>query len=119
MHPIESTSNIDEFDSNISSGNDFVDTDIYEYYQLAWSAYAVALEDYNATGENTGNLMLYYDYQPWHGEDFNGSESQKALIMKDVSTFQFKSVGSVIKIQVCVKSTLMEDYSLCKEKTIF
>ncbi len=44
--------------------------------------------------------------------------------MENVSTFRFKSVGSVIKIQVCVKSDIIDGnaaggYSLCKEKTIF
>ena len=119
MHPIKSVSgHIDQFESNIT-GDDFSDIDIYEYYQFSWTAYAVALEDYNDSGNGTGNLYLYYDYQPWHGEDFNGTESSKSLIMKDVSTFRFKSVGSIVKIQVCVKSDLIKDYSLCKEKTIF
>jgi len=118
MHPIKLVSgHIDQFESNIT-GDDFSDIDIYEYYQFSWTAYAVALENYD-NNDSTGNLYLYYDYQPWHGEDFNDTTSKKALIMENVSTFRFKAVGSVVKIQVCVKSTLLEDYSLCKEKTIF
>ncbi|MFT5659674.1 MAG: prepilin-type N-terminal cleavage/methylation domain-containing protein [Sulfurimonas sp.] len=107
----------------------FTGIDVYEYYQLAWTAYAVGISDWNATDNNTGTLMLYYDYQPWslHRYDDNGTNNpnaighitKKAIIMENVSTFQFKSVGSVIKIQVCVNSKLVEDYSLCKEKTIF
>lgn len=108
MHRINAGTNIDEFVSGI--GVDFNSTDIYEYYQLAWSAYAVV-------HSNDGNLTLYYDYQPWEGESYTNGKS--ALIMENVETFRFKSIGSIIKIQVCVNSTLMEDYSLCKEKTIF
>jgi len=106
MHPIKA--NGDDFNSSIA-GVDFSGTDIYEYYQLAWSAYAVEL--------NNGNLTLWYDYQPWEGEIYSTGKS--ALLMENVDTFRFKSIGSVVKIQVCVNSNVVEDYSLCKEKTIY
>ena len=113
MHPIMRGDNLDEFNSSIA-GVDFSGTDIYEYYQLSWSAYAVK---YNGT-----KLTLYYDYQPWEGESY--LDGQSALLMENVSTFRFKAVGSVVKIQVCVKSDIINgdaggDYSLCKEKTIY
>lgn len=119
MHPIRSTGNIDEFvprDGLTNEDNNFSGVDVYEYYQLAWTAYAVGINDYNNTS-NTGTLTLWYNYQPWEGEVYTDASS--SILMENVSTFQFKSVGSVIKIQVCVKSDLVEDYSLCKEKTIF
>ncbi|NPA59452.1 MAG: protein containing prepilin-type N- cleavage/methylation domain protein, partial [Epsilonproteobacteria bacterium] len=116
IHPINSGANPDEFVTGIA-GVDFNSTDVYEYYQLAWSAYAV---EHNTT---SGDLWLHYDYQPWNGDTYltkdDGSATKKALIMKNVDTFRFKAVGSVVKVQVCVKSDVMEDYSLCKEKTIF
>lgn len=96
--------------------NTFTDTNVYEYYQLAWSAYAVGISDYDATTK-TGTLMLYYDYQPWKGERYTDGTPVK--LMDNVSTFRFKAVGAIVKIQVCVNSDLVEDYSLCKEKTIF
>ena len=108
MHRINAGANIDEFVSGI--GVDFNSTDIYEYYQLAWSAYAVV-------HSNDGNLTLYYDYQPWEGESYTSGKSQ--LIMENVDTFRFKAIGSIVKIQVCVKTDLVEEYSLCKEKTVF
>ncbi len=121
MHPINSGGAIDEFVSGIV-GVDFSGVDVYEYYQLAWTAYAVGISNYNA-GTNTGTLMLYYDYQPWNGDTYlnkaDGTATKSEILMENVSTFQFKAVGSVIKIQVCVNSEVMEDYSLCKEKTIF
>ena len=117
MHPIQTDANSSVFIPKVGS---FSGEDVYEYYQLAWTAYAVGITDWNATGNNTGTLKLWYDYQPWQGEDYNTSR-QPQTIMKNVSTFQFRAVGSVLKIQICVKSDLEEDekYSLCKEKTIF
>lgn len=110
MHPINSTGNIDEFTSGIA-GVDFSGVSVYEYYQLAWTAYAVVHSE-------DGNLTLHYDYQPWQGESYTNSKT--ALIMQNVSTFRFKANGSIVKIQVCVDGKITEGgYSICKEKTIF
>lgn len=105
MHPITNPAGNNIFD--------FTNVDVYEYYQLAWTAYAVV---HNAA-DNT--LWLHYDYQPWKGENYNGPNTKKVKIMDNVDTFQFMAAGSIVKIQVCVKTDLMEEYSLCKEKTIF
>jgi prepilin-type N-terminal cleavage/methylation domain-containing protein len=120
MHPVTSDVLFNQLVPD--TVGDFTGVDVYEYYQLAWTAYAVGISDYDDTN-NTGTLRLYYDYQPWEGETYllqaDGSATKSAIIMKNVSTFQFKSIGSIVKIQVCVNSDLVEDYSLCKEKTIF
>ncbi len=114
MHPIVGGATYASTDGNFS--------EIYEYYQLAWSAYAVALEDYNSTTK-MGNLVLHYGYQPWNGDTYllkvNGSATKSATIMENVSSFRFMTIGSLVKIQVCAKSDLVEEYSLCKEKTIY
>lgn len=113
MHPIRSNGTAQFVPVSGADGTDstFVGTNVYEYYQLAWTAYAVVHTP------DDGNLTLYYDYQPWQGEMYTSGKS--AVIMENVDTFRFKAVGSIIKIQVCVNSDLVEDYSLCKEKTIF
>lgn len=116
MHPINSTGNINEFTSGI--GVDFSGTDIYEYYQLAWTAYAVVHEDSDGDGA-PDRLVLYYDYQPWEGESYLSPGATNQLLMENVSTFRFKAIGSIVKIQVCVNSDVVEDYSLCKEKTVY
>lgn len=119
MHPVTSVAGQPtQFSS--STGTNFSGIDIYEYYQLAWSAYAIVMEDYNITTK-MGNLYLYHNYQPWLGEQFddNNDSLHKSLLMQDVSTFRFTSIGSIMKIQVCAKTDLVEEYSLCKEKTIF
>ena len=107
MHPVKAGTNLNEFNSSIA-GVDF--NELYEYYKLAWSAYAVV-------HSSNRNLTLYYDYQPWNGETYTDGKS--AIIMQNVDTFQFMAIGSLVKIQVCVNSDLVEDYSLCKEKTIY
>jgi len=116
MHPVKAVAgDVTKFQS--STGTDFTGIDIYEYYQLAWTAYAIV---YQSGTNGKGVLKLYWNYQPWLGEDFSTATNVKStIIMKDVSTFQFTSVGSIMKIQVCVKSDLIEDYSTCKEKTVF
>ncbi len=118
IHPIATTANADEFAPRAWTGS-FFGVDVYEYFKLTWSAYAVRLEDYNTTGNNTGDLYFYYDYQPWNGESYlNG---KKSLLAQNISTFRFKAMGSLIKIQVCVKSDLLtnEEHSICKDKTVF
>ncbi|PNV83972.1 MAG: protein containing prepilin-type N- cleavage/methylation domain protein [Sulfurimonas sp.] len=117
MHPIRRSVVVGEenmlIPTNGTTGadNNFSNVDVYEYYQLAWTANAVVHTPAD------GNLTLYYDYQPWEGESYTDGKS--AVIMEDVDTFRFRAVGSIIKIQVCVKTDLVEDYSLCKEKTVF
>jgi Tfp pilus assembly protein PilE len=127
MHPIKAEANITKFhprNGQTDATNSFAGVDVYEYYKLAWTANAIVMENYNINqyaGKHMGDLVMYYDYQPWNGEKFydNGKAIKKVTIMKNVSTFEFMSIGSIIKIQVCAKSDLIEEYSLCKEKTVF
>ena len=98
-----------------AAGDDFSGVNVYEQYQLAWTAYALELSA-------DGNLTLYYDYQPWLGESY--SNASPALLMQNVETFKFQAVGDIIKLQVCVsENNIMNDvsggYSLCKEKAVF
>lgn len=127
MHSIRRSTAAGEEDILIATNglsgadNNFSGTDIYEYYQLAWTAYAVE-HNTSANGGNN-NLTLYYDYQPWKGEAYTTGKS--FMIMENVDTFRFKAIGSVVKIQVCVTTDLIQGdtgeggYSLCKEKTIY
>ncbi len=130
IHPVRAdttTPNVTAFlptDGNTpSNDNNFSDVEAFEFYKLAWTAYAVGIDDYNTTdGKNTGNLTLWYNYQPWKGENYKDNGTP-VVIMQNVSSFQFIARESLIKIQVCVKSLLLKkdegEYSVCKEKTIF
>jgi prepilin-type N-terminal cleavage/methylation domain-containing protein len=114
MHPINhDSSNPTRFTPRVGT---FAGVDIYEYYQLAWTANAIVIQ--RDTAENKNRLMFHYDYQPWNGERFN-THGKSSILMEDVDTFQAMAIGSIIKIQVCAKSDLVEEYSLCKEKTVY
>lgn len=94
----------------------FNNAEVFEFYKLAWSAYAIVHDANN-------NLWLYYNYQPWRGQDLG--DGAKQLIMQNVSSFQFRPVDDLLKIQVCVHSGGIVDgnsdqeYAICKEKTVF
>ena len=120
MHPVTFV------DGNITAllgtGNfSGVDIDVYEYYQFSKSAYAVSLEI--PVGEIYGNLYFYHTYQPWNNENMISAEAagNKELIMENVSTFQFTSMGDILVIQVCVNDGNVSgvEYSICKEKVVF
>ncbi|NOR57289.1 MAG: prepilin-type N-terminal cleavage/methylation domain-containing protein [Sulfurimonas sp.] len=125
IHPINSTFDLRTFlpvTSNSATGNTFSGVTAFEYYQLAWTAYAVGISNWDTT-TNTGTLTLWYDYQPWKGDTYlqklDGTPTKSSIIMENVSSFRFIAIESLIKIQVCVKSDLVEEYSVCKEKTVF
>ncbi|WP_373003917.1 type II secretion system protein [Sulfurimonas sp.] len=121
IHPIDSNGT-SAFKPVNSAGvnNTFTNVFAYEFYQLAWSAYAVGIDDWDAATK-TGTLTLWYDYQPWKGERYTDANTKSSIIMENVSSFRFIARESLVKIQVCVKSSLIKDeeYSICKEKTIF
>lgn len=100
----------------------FTGVDVYEYYQLAQSAYAVSLDT------TTNELWFYYNYQPWNGiraEDLGTTiqtSSKRSLIMENVSSFKFTSMGDILVIQVCISDdnvTGVGEYAVCKEKVVF
>ncbi len=119
MHPIKSV---------LNQGTQFATKSgtfkkVLEYYKLSWTAYAVGFKNFD---KNTkmGDLYLYYDYQPWNGEKYTDTGTKSSLLMENVDTFQFMAMGSIVKIQVCVKSAIIDGsadggYSICKEKTIY
>lgn len=119
MHPITSVAGSGNEDKFAPAKGNFSGIDVYEYYKLSWTANAVVMENYDTT-TNMGDLYFYHNYQPWNGDLYyeNNDSDHKSLIMENVSTFQFISIGAMMKIQVCTKSTLVEEYSLCKEKTV-
>jgi len=82
---------------------------------------AIINERNSRRGEGTSGakLMLYYNYQPWQDENYTAGNS--SILMDNVETFQYQTIGDLIKIQVCVNSNLVdsEDFSVCKEKTVF
>lgn len=107
--------------NGLGAGNSFNAIGLFgfEFYQLAWTAYAVGIVNWSGLRES-GDLVLWYDYQPWRGENFI-ADGTRVTIMENVSSFRFLARESLVKIQVCVKSRLLANgvHALCKEKTIF
>ncbi len=105
---------------NTNSSFSFLDAKskiITERYKLAWTAYAIAPEDLD--GDGFFDLMLYYNYRPWDGEDYihNG---QKSILMKNVTVFKFSESGGVIRFKLCAAENIGEDFNVttCKEKVV-
>ncbi len=95
-----------------SNADDFDDIDVYEFYQFTKSAFAVSLEG--------SDLYFYYGYKPWDGEGM--ASGTKALLMENVKSFDFATIGDILIVQVCLtdnNAAGLGEYSLCKEKVIF
>lgn len=126
LHPIKKDdANISKFVS-IWDDKDFtlLNSELKDArYKLCQTAYAI---EYDTSDSDNKKLILHYDYRPWMGEKYNDEETKKAVIMEHVSTFRKRQSFGVIKIQVCTKSSFVkradtdeEQYSVCKEKTIY
>lgn len=91
-----------------------------EYYQLAYSAYAVVLENrHEILGTPVWDLRLYYNYQPWEGETYLTASS--SILLRNVNIFRFKSEsGNSLRIKLCSIEQISETekISLCKEKAV-
>jgi len=104
-------------------GTTFVGTDVYEHYKLAWTAYAVRIEDFEGDGDI--DLVMYHDYQPWQGEGIPvATPNNRHLLLENISTFKFTAIGDIVKIQICVdeQDALARGdggYSICKEAAVF
>jgi hypothetical protein len=88
-----------------------IPTHIVEHYKLAWSSYAVTIEQ--------GDLYLHYNFQPQRGVDIPAEP--KSLLMRNISTFKFKGAGRTIRFKICKEESIGEDYNItaCKEKAVF
>jgi len=85
---------------------------IVERYKLAWTSYALVVED--------GELRLYYNFDPVVGIDI-ADDVPHQLLLKNVTTFKFEGRGSTIRIKLCAKENISDTahISSCKEKAVF
>jgi len=122
LHPAQSTGTNNLLAPLTVTGN-LSGLEVSEYYKLSWTANAVSMENPHHGTNNNNNtlydLYFYYDYQPWQGDNY--TNGQRLLLAQDISSMRVRSAGSLIKIQVCAKSDLVQnqEYALCKEKTVF
>ena len=90
---------------------------VVEHYKLAWSAYAIRPISRNGLYD----LELYYNYQPWEGEDLgDGWPATHATIVTGVSVFKFAESGNTFRFKLCTQENIGEDYNItvCKEKAV-
>ena len=111
----------------------FTDTDVYEFYQLSRSAYAVSFEedgkdikDEFGVSHKSGSLWLYHDYKPWLGDrisNYGNDPAHRSLLVDDVISFKFTAIGDIMVIQLCLHDNMLtegtEGYAICKEKLVF
>lgn len=109
-HPVNSLSD-NRLSSDTATG--FAGQKIYEFYKLSWTAYALRHD------RTTGELRLIYNYRPWDGQTYENGTS--IVLMENVDTFRYVSIGDAIKVQVCTRDINLTTgaYSVCKEKTVF
>lgn len=83
---------------------------IVEHYKLAWSSYALVVDD--------GNLYLYYDFPAIPAV---GVGATRSLLLSNVSTFKFKGDGRTIRFKICKEERIGDDVNItaCKEKAVF
>ncbi len=89
---------------------------IYEHYKLAWSAYAVV--PVSIPNTTLYELRLYYNYQPWHGEEYTGATY--ATLLRNVSVFKFSESGGTVRLKLCAQQNIAgtKNVTICKEKAI-
>jgi len=85
---------------------------IYEKYYLSKTAFAVArgadvnlgascITDLNASA-NANTLFLFYDFQPYKGENFcaDGGVGKAAVLAQDVTAFSAQGINDIIRLSI-------------------
>ncbi len=123
IHTVSSDSTVDAI-LNISS---LTGKTIKEHYKLAWTAYAIRpinqrtmLGTAGGVDNNVYDLQLLYDYQPWQGESYNSPNAKSKILIRNVSVFKFTGSGTTIRIKICQRENIGENYTIttCKEKAV-
>jgi len=85
-------------------------TKIAEHYKLAWSSYALVVEN--------GDLYLYYNFAPLPNATIGIT---KSLLLKNVSTFKFQGAGRTVRFKICRDENIGDEFNItsCKEKAVF
>jgi prepilin-type N-terminal cleavage/methylation domain-containing protein len=118
-----STVTIDDDVTLDFSGGAATSTDkvISEHYKLALTAYSIRPVN-NSTSNNTFDLELCYNYQPWEGERLtnNNCPGTSSTIITNVSVFKFAESGSTFRFKLCSQENIGEDFNItiCKEKAV-
>ncbi len=89
---------------------------IVEQYKLAWTSYALVVEDDNGDGKK--DLVLYYNFSPSPASTIGGS---KSILLSNITTFKFQGSGRTTRFKVCREEDIGESFNItsCKEKAVF
>jgi len=91
------------------------DTIISERYKLAWSSYALEVDD-------NGDLRLHYNFTPDRGVNIPDPGNSQ-LLLHDVTNFRFKYSGGAFRLKICKRERIGMDANAtihaCKEKVVF
>jgi hypothetical protein len=89
-------------------------TRIREHYKLAWSSYALSVEN--------GKLYLYYNLPPVTRYTIPAGTTTKALLLSNVTTFKFRNDGQTFRFKLCtserISAQLNDKITVCKEKAV-
>jgi prepilin-type N-terminal cleavage/methylation domain-containing protein len=104
MYDIKSTS---KKSITLKTTPDFV----VEHYALAWSSYAIVL--------NNKNLILYYNFPPRINASIIKASSQ--ILLKNVSSFSFYKKNNTLEFKICIDEKIdkKNHIDICKQKVIF
>lgn len=98
------------------------DLPIYEHYFLAHTAYAIVPEGNLNSSPPDFNLTLYYNYQPWLGEEYDDGGPSSPLA-ENVSLFRFRQDGNIIRLKLCLhddnRTGIGSHIITCKERIIY
>ena len=86
---------------------------ISEHYKLAWTSYELE-------AQANGDLVLHYNFTPQRGVAIPNN-ARKQILLRNVSTFEFRGDGRTIRFKICAKEDIGEDFdiTICKEKAVF
>lgn len=98
-----------KLDSNITGSG----VGLVEQYKLAWTSYALVVEG------ATNDLYLYYNFSPTPGATI--TQTQKSLLLKNITNFKFQGSGRTIRFKICKEEAIAADVNIsaCKEKAVF
>lgn len=86
---------------------------IMEHYKLAWSSYALVVEN--------ENLVLYYFLPPSPMVALTTANVRKSILLEGVKTFKFQGSSGTIRFKLCKDEEIGQDFNItsCKEKAVF
>lgn len=96
---------------------------ISEQYYLLHTAYAVAPGATNPNGDF--DLLLYYNFRPWVGEEYDDANTPSSLLATNVTRFNFTEANGVMALKLCIRdagrslSQAEAETTVCKTKAIY